>query len=189
MVRKASSRKASINDAREPNTERVKTLREFFADAIAPPPEFTTLDSVEELTTAIDWRIMELINLYDYMQQAGALRPSPEIITEFFGRQRVRDAIISLYDRLLEDRVNIDRLQSARQRPPNKSTLIRPAFFQALRESEVPEDQIRRAYDRFQSIYEPTSPETQRVRRHRTKQKLEPIANSHLKPTIKPKPE
>src|SRR5690242_21649699 len=121
MVRKASSRKASINDAP------AKTLREFFADAIAPPPEFTTLDSVEELTTAIDWRIMELINLYDYMQQAGALRPSPEIITEFFGRQRVRDAIISLYDRLLEDRVNIDRLQSARQRPPNKSTLIGPA--------------------------------------------------------------
>ncbi len=150
---------------------------------------FTTLDPVAELTTAIDWRIMELINLYDYMQQPGALRPPPEIIEELFGRQRVRDAFISLYDRLLEDQVNIDRLQSGRKRPPNKSSLIRPAFFQALRECEFPEDQIRRAYDRFQSIYEPTSPGTQRVRRHRTKERLEPIANAKLNPTIKPKSE
>ena len=77
---------------------------------------------------------------------------------------------MSLYDQLLEDRVDIDRLHSGRQRPPNKSTLIRPAFFQALRECEFPDDQIIRAYDRFQSIYEPAEPATQRVRRFRTKE-------------------
>jgi hypothetical protein len=187
MARKAP-RKAQARK-RKPTTPRRISLREFFAEAVAQPPGFKTLDPVVELTTALDWRIMELINLYDYMQKAGALRPPPEIIEEFFGRQRVRDAVISLYDRLLEDRVDIDRLQSGRQRPPNKSTLIRPAFFQALRECEVPEDQIIRAYDRFQSIYEPAELATQRVRRSRTKKAMSaPVAEVEPKSITEAKP-
>jgi hypothetical protein len=191
MARKASPRKASSNEAgaRIPTTPRDISLREFFANAIAQPRGFTTLDPVEELTTALDWRIMELIDLYDYMQKAGALRPPTEIIEEFFGRRRVRDAFMSLYDQLLEDRVDIDRLHSGRQRPPNKSTLIRAAFFQALRECEFPDDQIIRAYDRFQSIYEPAEPATQRVRRFRTKKAMsEPVAEVEPKSTTKAKP-
>jgi hypothetical protein len=83
-------------------------------------------------------------------------------------------------DQLLEIQVSIDRLQSGRRRPPNRSTLIRQKFFQALRECGFPEDQIMRAYNRFQMLLEPaTSPAAQRVRKYRTKKAMsEPLAKS-----------
>jgi hypothetical protein len=84
-----------------------------------------------------------------------------------------RAEIEKLQDQLLENSVEIERLLSGRKRPPNKSTLLRPAFVEALRDRGFPEDQIISAYDRFQAIYEPASPATQRVRRHRTREALQ----------------
>lgn len=80
---------------------------------------------------------------------------------------RLREAIEKLQDQWLENRVDIDQLRSGRGRPPNKGTLIREAFVQALQEGGVPDDQISKLFDRFQSIYEPATAATQRQRRRR----------------------
>jgi hypothetical protein len=175
MARKASSRKASSNEApaRKQSTPREISLREFFAEAIAQPPGFTTLDPVEELTTALDWRIMELINLYDYMQKAGALRPPPEIIEEFFGRQRFRDAVKSLYDQLLEQHLNVQQLQS-RRRPQRKEKLIGAAIEHAFRNRPEWSAEGKRLWwkDFTDFLSMPgDSPSTKRQRRSRARRK------------------
>jgi hypothetical protein len=114
-----------------------------------------------------------------------------------------RERIGKLQDQLLEDRVNIDQLQSGRKRPPHKITLIRPALVQALRNRELPNDEILRVLDDLQEIYEPATKGTQRVRRLRTREAIlqpvpegtviheerKPAANVKSKPVSKTRPE
>jgi hypothetical protein len=85
----------------------------------------------------------------------------------------VRAEIKKIQDQQLETRVEIERLLSGRGHPPNKSTLIRSAFFHALRDCGIPEDTTIQAFDRFQAIYEPASKGTRRVRRHRAREALQ----------------
>jgi hypothetical protein len=98
---------------------------------------------------------------------------SPLTTIPHFDSPTVRAEIKKIQDQLLESRVEIERLQCGRGHPPNKSTLIRSAFCQALRDCGISEDKIIAAYDRFQAIYEPASLETQRVRRHRARKALQ----------------
>jgi hypothetical protein len=149
MARKVSSHKAPTP---KPKASRKVSLREFFADAIAKPPGFTALSVVEELTAANDWRIIELITLYDYMQQSGAIRPTPEIIEQMFGRQRYRGAVQSLYDQLLEQQLNVQQLQRGRGRPPGKGTLVGSDINRALKNIGLNEAKRRQFWKEFETI-------------------------------------
>jgi hypothetical protein len=98
---------------------------------------------------------------------------SPLTTIPHYDSPTVRAEIKKIQDQLLETRVEIERLLSGRKRPPSKTTLLRTAFFQALRDCGISEDIIIQAFDHFQAIYEPASKGTQRVRRHRTREALQ----------------
>jgi hypothetical protein len=140
---------------------------------MAKPPGFTALDPVEELTTALDWRMMELINLYDYMNQPGSLRPTPEIVQRLFTRQRLRDAVQYFFDQLLEQRLDVQQLQS-RRRPQRKERLIGPAIDYAFsKRTEWTEEQKRLWWKDFSDFIAlpGDSPSTKRQRRSRARRK------------------
>jgi hypothetical protein len=102
---------------------------------------------------------------------------------------RLRAELGKLLDQILETRVDIDQLRSGRGHPPSKSTLVRSALFQAMRECGIAEDLIVRVYDRFQANYEPASLSTQRVRRARAKKAMsEPVAKAKPMSITKAKP-
>jgi hypothetical protein len=109
----------------------------------------------------MDGDLGELLSTIESLrEQWGAVENLRELLLEKIGK---------LQEQLLEDRADIDQLQSRRSRPPNKSTLVREAFCQALRDCGISDDLVGRAFDRFQFLYEPASLDTQRVRRSRTK--------------------
>jgi hypothetical protein len=149
------------------------SLRDFFASAIARPEGMSALDPVEELTTALDWRMIELLNIYDYVHKPGALKPPQEIIEQLFGRQRLRDAVKSLYDQLLEQQLDVRQLQS-RRRPQRKERLIGAAIEHAFsNRTEWDEDGKRRWWRDFTKFLAlpADTPETIRKRRSQARRK------------------
>ena len=120
------------------------------------------------------------------VHSATLIRAPVSEFSAYVDSPRLRAEIGKLLDQLLETRVDVDQLRSGRGHPPSKSTLIRSALSQAMRECGIAEDLIIRVFDRFQAIYEPASLGTQRVRRARAKKAMsEPVAKAKPKPIAK----
>jgi hypothetical protein len=109
------------------------SMSEFFAAAIGEPAGEKLPHPAEELAAAIDRRTFELFEVYDYLNQPGAVywHELPALLS---GRQRLRDAVRHFHDQLFEQQAKIQQLQATRKRPPDLETLLAPDINRALRE-------------------------------------------------------
>ena len=142
----------------------VSETQEALSAEPAVSPEMSGIpigDPIDELASAVDCRIQELINTHLQMILTGAAVPLDTVLN-LPGRQRLHNAIGTFHDWSLETRLGLEQLRKSKTKPSGKDTLIAGRINGTLRRLGCNEEWVRRFWSEFYSEGGPDQEDAQR---------------------------